>query len=365
MRSPSPYDTAPSRLPYAEAAGPLRLWDGMLLADLTTPRHDLTTRTRPFPVQRNYFHTTAIRDSARWLGETVPMERSEYERLLREDVGGFVSWVYPDADPAQLRALADFHHWAVWLDDLMDRKSSTAASLSACSVLESLGSTELAAFDDSFARMRAHGMDDRHAERFLHAMHLYGASSRKEVQPREGQASFSSTADYIANRRTSAAMPVYFALIAWISRVDFSDDLHQHPLVVHAENCCSDYSLLYNDAGSFTKEYLAGRTEGSFVRLLARELDLPVQETLDEIAEMAAAAADDLEVASDLIEGSGLPAGERAQVHRYADGLRKFTGGVNHWSNRTPRYLIGQRFTDTPSTSRAGDRHGLRPFPTH
>ncbi|WP_129305782.1 hypothetical protein [Streptomyces sp. L2] len=364
MRSPSPHDAAPPDLPYREAAGSIRLWDGTPLTDLTTPRHDLATRTRPFPVQRNYFHAAAIRASARWLGQTVAMERSEYERLVREDVGGFVSWVYPEAEPAQLRALADFHHWAVWLDDLMDRRSSPATSLTACSVLESLGSAELAPFDDSFARMRSHGMQDRHAERFLHAMRLYGSSSRKEVQAREGHSRFPSTADYIANRRTSAAMPVYFALIGWISRIELPDHLYRHPLVVHLENCCSDYALLYNDAGSFIKEYLSGRTEGSFVRLLSHELDMPVQETLNEIADMAAAAADDLEAACDLIDGSGLPAGQRAQLHHYADGLRKFTGGVNHWSNHTPRYLIGQPFTDTPPTSRTGDRHHLRPQPT-
>lgn len=345
---------------YRTRAGTVRLWDGTVLADLVSPRHDLARRPRPFPVQRNYFHTAALEAGARWLRETVPMEGAEYDRLLAEDVGGFVSWVYPDALPGQIRALMDFHHWAVWLDDVMDRKTIPETSLQACDVLELLGTVELAPFDDFFARMRAHGLHEAHAARFLTAMRLYGASSRREVQAREGHADFSSLAHYIANRRASAAMPVYFALIAWISRVDLPTAVYEHPLVVRLENACSDYALLYNDAGSFTKEYLAGRREGTCVRLLSRELDLPVQATVYEIADMAAAAADDLESAGDLIDESDLPAPVREQVHRYADGLRKFTGGVNHWSNHTLRYAIGQPFTDTPPVSRSGDVHHLR-----
>ncbi|MFJ9597924.1 terpene synthase family protein [Streptomyces virginiae] len=345
---------------FRRRSAAIRLWDVSPLDRLVTPWHDLARRTRPFPVSRNFFHTAELAASARWVEETLALERGEYERLLREDVGGFVSWVYPDAAPRQLRALADFHHWAVWLDDQMDRKTTPASSLSACSVLETLGTAELAPFDDFFTRMRAGGMDDRHAARFLDAMHRYGASSRTEVRAREGQGRFGSVAEYIANRRESAAMPVYYTLIAWISRIDLPDEVYAHPVVVDLENACSDYALLYNDAGSFTKEYLAGRTEGTFVRLLSRELGLSVQDTLYEIADMAAAAADDLETASDRIDACGLPTEQCAQIHVYAEGLRKFTGGVNHWSNHTPRYLVGQPLAETPSTSRAGDTHHLR-----
>ncbi|MEU7167720.1 hypothetical protein AB0A70_24275 [Streptomyces morookaense] len=298
--------------------------------------------------------------SARWLQEKVSLEPAEYERLLREDVGGFVSWVYPDATAGQIRTLSDFHHWAVWLDDLMDRRSTLDTSLSACTVLESVGTVELAPFDDFFTRMRAQGMSEHCAERFVQAMHLYGASSREEVRAREGRTRFSSLPDYIANRRASAAMPVYFALIAWISRAELPDEIRQHPLVVKLENCCSDYSLLYNDAGSFIKEHLAGRSRGTFVRLLSEQQNLSVQDTLYEVADMAAAAADDLETTSDLIDTCDLPAEHREQIHRYADGLRKFTGGVNHWSNRTSRYLVGQPLVNTSATSRAGDVHHLR-----
>jgi hypothetical protein len=80
------------------------LWDGTHLSELATPLHDLTKRARPFPVQRNYFHVAAVADSARWLRAMVALEPAEYERLLREDVGGFVSWVYPDATAGQIRA---------------------------------------------------------------------------------------------------------------------------------------------------------------------------------------------------------------------------------------------------------------------
>ncbi|MDK9499600.1 hypothetical protein QEZ40_005026 [Streptomyces katrae] len=352
---------APAPDAYRTRTAGIRLWDGTLLSEVVTPRHDLSARPRPFPVQRNYFHAAALEAGARWLRETVPLERAEYERLLTEDVGGFVSWVYPDARPARLRTLIDFHHWAVWLDDVMDRRTTLEASLEACSVLESLGTVELAPFDDFFARMRSQGLHEGHARRFLTAMHAYGASSRTEVHAREDRdRGFTTVPGYIANRRRSAAMPVYFALIAWISGVELPTRVYRHPLVVQLENACSDYALLYNDAGSFTKEYLAGCTEGTFVRLLSHELQLPVQETLHEIADMAAAAADDLEAASDRIDTSDLPAAHREHVHRYADGLRKFTGGVNHWSNHTPRYAIGQPMTDAAPTSRAGDRHHLR-----
>ncbi|MFC4909166.1 terpene synthase family protein [Actinomadura gamaensis] len=345
---------------YLRAGSSTRLWDGTFLSELRTPRHDLTERPRPFPVQRNYFHAAALEESALWLRGVTALEPADCQRLLQEDVGGFVSWVYPDATAGQIRVLSDFHHWAVWLDDIMDRRSTADASLAACAVLESVGSAELAPFDDCLARMRALEMKGRCAERFVHALHRYGTASRVEVQARQGQSRFSSVADYIANRRLSAAMPVYYALIAWISRIDLPDEIFQHPLVVKLENCCSDYSMLYNDAGSFIKEHLAGRSQGTFVRLLSEELDLPVQQTLLEVADMAAAAADDLEAASDLIETCDLPAQQRAQIHHYADGLRKFAGGVNHWSNNTCRYLIGQPVVDTAATSRAGDVHRIR-----
>ncbi|WP_280432770.1 terpene synthase family protein [Nocardia brasiliensis] len=345
---------------YLGTGSATALWDGTPLDGLETPCHDLGARSRPFPVQRNYFHAAAMRESAQWLRTAVALEQAEYERLLREDVGGFVSWVHPDATAQQLRALCDFHHWAVWLDDLMDRRSTLETSLSACTTLESLGTTELAAFDDFYTRMRTLGMDERGAERFIHAMRRYGTSSRKEVEVREGHPGFTSVADYIANRRMSAAMPVYYALIAWISRIDLTDETRRHPLVVQLENCCSDYSLLYNDAGSFIKEHLAGRSDGTLVRLLCERENLSVQQSLYEVVDMAAAAADDLEAASDCIDTAGLPAAQREQVHRYADGLRKFVGGVNHWSNHTCRYLVGQRVTDTPPTSRAGDTRHLR-----
>ncbi|TDD80917.1 terpene synthase family protein [Actinomadura rubrisoli] len=338
-----------------------KLWDGSLLSELVTPRHDLSKRVRPFPVQRNYFYAAAMHHSARWLREQMAMAPAEYQRLLREDVGGFVSWVYPDATAGQIRALSDFHFWAVRLDDLMDRKTAAATSLSACALLETVGAAELAPFDDFFGRMRALGMSRRCADRFTHALRLYGASSRQEVKAREGQARFGSVSGYITNRRTSAAMPVYYALAAWISRIDLPEELYQHPVVTRLENSCSDYSLLYNDAGSFIKERLAGRSEGTFVRLLSQQQGLSVQDTLYEIADMAAAAADDLEATSDIIDGCGLPVHQREQIHRYADALRKFVGGVNHWSNHTCRYLVGQPLVDTPATSRAGDVHHLRP----
>ncbi|WP_344974719.1 hypothetical protein [Streptosporangium fragile] len=85
-----------------------------------------------------------------------------------------------------------------------------------------------------------------------------------------------------------------------------------------------------------------------------------MQDTLYEIADMAAAAADDLQAASDAIDDCGLPLTQREQIHLYADGLRKFVGGVNHWSNHTCRYFVGQPWTTTPATSRAGDIYHLR-----
>ncbi|MGE7390874.1 terpene synthase family protein [Streptomyces sp. NPDC004126] len=290
----------------------------------------------------------------------MTLEPQVYDRLQREDIGGFSSWVYPDATAGQVRALSDFHQWVVGLDDQMDRRTTLDTNLSACTMLESLGTVELAPFDDIFTRMRALDMTDRCAEQFLKAMHLYGASSRQEVKACEGQTGFASLPDYVANRRASAAMPVYFALVTWISRIDLPDEIYQHPLVRLLENACSDYAMLYNDAGSFIKEYLAGRSEGTFVRLLSEQHGLSVQDTLYEIADMAAAAADDLEAASDQIEDCDLPAHQREQVHRYADGLRKYTGGVNRWSNHTCRYLIGQPLTTMPPTSDKGDIHHLR-----
>jgi hypothetical protein len=125
-------------------------------------------------------------------------------------------------------------------------------------------------------------------------------------------------------------------------------------------NCFSDYALLYNDAGSFIKEHLAGRGEGTVVRLLSEQRGLPVQDTLYEVADMAAAAADDLESTSDLIDDCDLPVDHREAIHRYAKGLRKFAGGVNYWSNHSSRYLVGQEFVDKPGTSRSGDVYGLR-----
>ena len=79
---------------------------------------------------------------------------------------------------------------------------------------------------------------------------------------------------------------------------------------------------------------------------------------------MAAAAVDDLEATSDRIDSCGLPVEQRLQIHLYANGLRKFVGGVNHWSNQTSRYIIGQPLVDTaPDVSRgrrlppSGSRH--------
>lgn len=352
--TPTSYDT------YRGDGVSTRLWDGTELATITTPRHDLGTRSRSFPQQRNFFYPHAVRDSAQWLRERANPAPAVYQRLLREDVGGFVSWTYPDATAGQLRALTDFHNWSVWLDDRMDRRSTLDTSLRACSILEAVGAREMAPFDDFFTRMRTLGMTDRCAEKFVHAMRLYGASSRAEVRAREGDAGFRSVSDYVANRRASAAMPVYYALITWISRIDLPDEIYQHPLVQRLENCGSDYCALYNDAGSFIKEHLAGRNAGTFVRLLSEHTGLSVQDTLHEIADMAAAAADDLETSSDLIDDSDLPLHHREQIHRYAHGLRTFVGGVNHWSNTTCRYLVGQEFADTPATSRSGDVYGLR-----
>ncbi|MEU7046490.1 hypothetical protein AB0A77_36330 [Streptomyces varsoviensis] len=356
-------DHSPAHDAYTSETSPRTLWDGTSLSRLQTPWHELTARPRPYPAQRNFFRSAAVAASAQWLQKTAALEQEETERLLREDVGGFVSWVYPDATARQIRALTDFHHWSVWLDDRMDRKTTTETSLSACTVLESLGNSELAPFDDFFVRMRTLGMTEHCADRFQRAMRLYGASSREEVRAREGEQRFTSLPDYVANRRKSAAMPVYYALIAWISRVDLPDELHRHPLVTRLENCCSDYCLLYNDVGSFIKEHLAGRSEGTLVRLLSALQGLSVQDTLWEAADMAAAAADDLEATSDLIDASGLSTRQCEQIHRYADGLRKFTGGVNHWSNHTCRYHVGQSWVRTAATSRSGDNHGLRDQP--
>ncbi|MCD9193437.1 terpene synthase family protein [Streptomyces albireticuli] len=336
------------------------LWDGTLLSRLKTPRHDLTKRSRPFPVQRNFFYVSAVQESARWLREAVVPPEAEYERLLREDVGGFVSWVYPDATARQIRALTDWHHWSVWMDDRMDRKAAIEASLDACTVLESVGTAELSLFEDFFRRMRMLGMSERCAERFVQTMRMYGASSRKEVKARDGMDHFTSLAAYIGNRRESAAMPVYHTVADWVSRADLSDEILQHPLVAKLENCSSDYALLYNDAGSFIKETLAGRSEGTFVRMLSEAEGLSAQEALYEVADMAAAAADDLEATSDLIDDCGLPTDQRERIHRYAGALRQFAGGVNHWSNHTCRYLVGQSLVGTAATSRAGDVHGLR-----
>ncbi|WP_280405975.1 terpene synthase family protein [Nocardia brasiliensis] len=345
---------------YVSAGIRTRLWDGTMLDTIKTPRHDLGTRARPFPQQRNFFYTRAVEESARWFRAAADPAPEVFDRLIREDVAGFVSWTYPDATAAQLRALSDFHNWSVWLDDLMDRRSTLDTSLGACSVLESLGERETAPFDDFFGRMRRLGMTDACADRFVAAMRLYGSSSRVEVDVREGARAFASVADYVGNRRRSAAMPVYQALITWISRVDLPDEIYRHPLVRHLESCCSDYCSLYNDAGSFVKEHLAGRGEGTFVRLLSATTELPVQDTLYEIIDMAAAAAEDLSATSDRIDECDLPAPHREQIHFYAEGLRKFVGGVNIWSNSTARYVVGQDFVDIPAASRAGDRYGLR-----
>ena len=66
---------------YRQGSSTIRLWDGSLLGDLKTPRHDLAKRARPFPRLRNYFHTEAMRQSVRWLKDTVMLERAEYDRL--------------------------------------------------------------------------------------------------------------------------------------------------------------------------------------------------------------------------------------------------------------------------------------------
>lgn len=345
---------------YISETASSRLWDGTSLYDLETPRHDLGRRERPYPQQRNYFYATAIQGSARWLQERVAPPQAVYERLLRENVAGFMSWTYPDATPAQIRALSDFHNWSVWMDDQIDRRCTLDNSLSACSLFESLGTTALAPFDDFLARMRDLGMTDSCADRFVQAMRQYGTSSRTEVDAREGRVPFDSVADYITNRRISAAVPVYFPLMFWIARIDLPEEIHQHPIVQRLGNCANDYVSFYNDVGSFAKEHLAGRSDGTFVKLLSEENGLTVQEALHEIADMAAAAADDLETTSDRIEACDLPLQQREQIHRYAEALRKFVGGTNHWSNNTCRYLIGQTFVDTAATSRRGDTYGLR-----
>lgn len=242
----------------------------------------------------------------------------------------------------------------------MDRRSTLDTSLGACSALEAVGTRETAPFDDFFCRMRTLGMTEACADRFVRALRLYGSSPRVEVNLREDSGQFASISAYITNRRKSAAMPVYHALTRWISRVDLPDEVYRHPLVQRLENCCSDYSSLYNDAGSFIKEHLAGRGEGTFVRLVSEATGLSAQNSLYEIADMAAAAADDLAATSDQIDDCDLPPRHREQIHIYADGLRKFVGGVNIWSNTTCRYRIGQQLVDTTATSRAGDVHHLR-----
>ena len=72
----------------------------------------------------------------------------------------------------------------------------------------------------------------------------------------------------------------------------------------------------------------------------------------------------DLDEFTDLIDlAEDLDAQDREDLHRYADGLRKFCAGAIRWYVETPRYNIGHDQVLMPPSTHLRDDLGLRPAP--
>ena len=357
----------------------LKLWDGTDFAQLRIPYHRPWERLpRPYPLVQNYHHSVVRQDSNEWiLAMLPPADQEMADRITVHDTGGFMAWVYPDATRAQLRVLFDFNSWAVPYDDQFDQYSHFNGDahkarqltgqlrvLTPGSDADGEGSTLYGrVLGDIFARLRETGLDESAGEAFKKVILAFNEATLREFELRTAGQTFASITDYVHNRRDSTAMDAYLLLIPYAMGLTLSSAVRAHPLTRALELCCSDYAGILNDVASFPAEFASGGG-CHLIRILCETRHLGVQEALDLAHDIGQTCLNDLDEFTDLIDlADDLGDSDRADLHRYADGLRKFCAGAIRWYIETPRYNMGHELVLKAPSTHLRDHLGLRPAP--
>lgn len=358
-----------------------KLWDGSDFRHLKIPYHRPWKREpRPYPLVRN-FHHAAVRDASNdWILKMLPAAAPQAaDRIILHDTGGFMAWTYPDATRAQLRILFDFNSWAVPYDDQLDREEHFKGDAQKARALTGqlrvlLPNADRAAdhpdtsrfgrvLGDIFTRLRATGLEAEAGSAFKHAMFAYNEATMREFELCKAGKTFTSVKAYVDNRRDSTAMDAYLLLIPYAMGLRLTARTRSHPLTRALELCCSDYTAILNDVVSFPTE-LASRGGCHLIRILCETHDIRIQEALYLAHDIGQICLNDLDDLADLIDpADGLDDREKADLHRYTDGLRKFCSGAMRWYIETPRYNIGHDKVLMPPATRLRDDLQLRPRP--
>jgi hypothetical protein len=356
-----------------------KLWDGTDFEHLRVPcHHPWERRPRPYPLVRNYHHSVVRRDSNDWILSMLPPANQEMaDRITVHDTGGFMAWVYPDATRARLRVLFDFNSWAVPYDDQFDqhdhfngdadkarRLTGQLRVLTSGQDTEDGGNTRYGrVLGDIFTRLRATGLDQTSGEAFKEVMFAFNKATLREFELRTAGRTFDSITDYVHNRRDSTAMDAYLLLIPYAMGLRLSPAVRAHPLTRALELCCSDYAGILNDVISFPAEFASGGG-CHLIRILCETHRIGVQEALYLAHDIGQTCLTDLDELTDLIDQTDdLDDQDRDDLHRYADGLRKFCAGAMRWYIETPRYNIGHEQVLMPPATHLRDHLGLRQPP--
>ena len=358
----------------------LKLWDGTDFEHLRLPYHRPWERSpRPYPLVRNYHHSLVREDSNEWILKKLPPADQEMaDRITVHDTGGFMAWVYPDATRAQLRVLFDFNSWAVPYDDQFDQHNhfngDAGKARRLTGQLRVLTSDSPDADDaggalyghvlgDIFTRLQATGLDETTGQAFKNVMFAFNNATLREFELRTAGKTFASIASYVHNRRDSTAMDAYLLLIPYAMGLRLSPAVKAHPLTRALELCCSDYAGILNDVISFPAEFASGGG-CHLIRILCQTHRIGVQEALYLAHDIGQTCLTELDECTDLIDLiDDLDEQDRDDLHRYADGLRKFCAGAIRWYIETPRYNIGHEQVLMPPSTHLRDHLGLRPAP--
>ncbi|KAG1852766.1 isoprenoid synthase domain-containing protein, partial [Suillus subalutaceus] len=201
--------------------------------------------------------------------------------------GALAATCYPDADAFHLRVCSDVFNWMYIMDDRIEYGVIDAREAHESCILalhdpinfdtEQLGGKMCKSFFSCFRKTAGPGC----TERFIHRCESAFVAAVKQVDDRAKRHMYD-LVSYIAMRRDVSGTKVAFTVIEFVARIDLSDEVMLHPVIMALEDAANDYIAWSNDILSYNKEQSRGDAHWhNIVAVLMHDRGLDLQGAID------------------------------------------------------------------------------------
>ncbi|KAJ7145758.1 isoprenoid synthase domain-containing protein, partial [Mycena epipterygia] len=250
--------------------------------------------------------------------------------------------VYPDAGRPQLRVCSDFLAYLFLLDDLSDDLQTSDTASVADVVLNSFyhphkfqSQNRLAEMSKDLMRRIQQTSSDVVQRRFIETFDFWLQSVNEQARDRTS-GTIPTLDDYITKRRDNSACKPCFVMIQYVSNLEISDEIMDHPVIRGMGEATNDLVAWSNDLFSYSVEHAKGDTH-NMINILMHHNGLDLFAAAEVVAKMCREAIDRF-----MSLKAELPSWDEStnrDVTKYVQGLADWIVGILHWSFATERYF--------------------------